>query len=47
MGVNNKKPKNYQNQTDSQIKANTKNKYKTLQVIEIINSVVKLEQSIR
>ena len=39
----NKKLQNSQNQTDSQIRANTKNKYETLQVIEIINSVEKLE----
>ena len=40
---NNKKLQNSQNQTDSQIKANSKNKYKILQFIEIINSVEKLE----
>ena len=39
MAENDKKLQNSQNQTDSQIKTNTKNKYKTLQIIEIINSI--------
>ena len=43
MAENDNKLQNSQNRTDSQIKANTKNKYETLQVIEIINSVEKLE----
>ena len=47
MAENNKKLQNSQNQTDSQIKLNTKNKYKTLQVIEIINSDEKLKRTIR
>ena len=46
MAENDKKLQNSQNQTDSQIKANTKNKCKTLQVIEIISSVEKLERTI-
>ena len=49
MTTNDKKLYNSQNQTDSQIKAKTKNKHKTLQVLcrvlisIIINSVEKLE----
>ena len=47
MAENDKKCQNSQSQTDSQIKANKKNKYKIPQVIEIINSVEKLERTIR
>ena len=41
MGENEKKLQNSQNQTDSRIKAKTKNKYKNLQVIEISHIVLK------
>ena len=46
MTENNKKLQNSQNKTDSQVKANTKNNYKNLQVIGVINSVEKLEKAI-
>ena len=46
MAENEKKLQNPQGQTDSQIKAETKNKYKNLQVIEISHSVEKLERTI-
>ena len=46
MAENEKKLQNPQSQTDSQINAKTKNKYKNLQVIEINHSVEKLERTI-
>ena len=46
MAENDKKFQNSQNKANSSIKASTKNKYKILQVIEIINSVEKLERTI-
>ena len=45
MAENDKKLQNSQNQTDSQIKTNTKNKYKTLQLRSSV-VVEKLEQTI-
>ena len=46
MAENEKKLQNPQSQTDSQINAKTKNKYKNLQFIEINHSVEKLERTI-
>ena len=46
MSENDKKLQNSQNQTDSQIKASTKNKYKILEVIQIINIAEKHERTI-
>ena len=45
MSQNDKKLQNSQNQIDSQIKASTKNKYKILEVIQIINSAEKDEKA--
>ena len=47
MEENDKKLENSQNETNSQIRASIKNLYKILQVIEIINSVEKLERTVR
>ena len=47
MEENDKKLENFQNETNSQIRASIKNLYKILQVIEIINSVEKLERTVR
>ena len=46
MAENNNKLQNSENQTNSYIKTSTKDKYKILQVTEIINSVEKLEKVI-